>query len=293
MSSSLTSFWEALFYPVVHVGCVVLLLRFILGKQTFGRIKSKAEGLWARVKTELRYEERLGKVTPVINVFIVISAIYFFSIVFSVIESFIALDIATVFNRGFFSIFLAPEIILNVWQYHPYIDSFDLLRQLVLYQAGESELNTFKSLSIEGIKALPYILVSSLIVFSMITGLVCVFMTLIRIAKKGLVQRLKKIGRAAVIIVLFVFLLTGISLVKGYEDSNNEILAWERYELKLLASGPPPESSVALDKREEVNWAIESYDNSDLSVTALLRVGSVHWVFRWSRNGFSYEYYAL
>ena len=293
MSSSLTSFWEALFYPVVHVGCVVLLMRYILGRQAFGRVKSRAERVWRRVKTELRYEERLGKMTPVINVFIVISAIYFFSIVFSVIESFISLDIATVFNRGFFSIFLAPEIILNVWQYHPYVDGFDLLRQLVLYQAEESELNTFKSLSIEGIKALPYILVSSLIVFSIITGMACVLITLLKIAKKGFVQRLKRVGRAAIIIVLFVFLLTGISLVKGYEDSNSEILAWERYELKLLASGPPPESNIAVDKKEEVDRAIESYRDSDVSVNALLRVGSVHWVFRWSRNGFSYEYYAL
>lgn len=255
VSSLISDFWNLLFFPLIRVSLIIFITRFVLGKDKFSSLKLKLFDKILQYSKKIKYRERLNKAAPIVSMFFFFSFLYLFSIFYSTIESFIYLSISFSNDN-----YLSSETVLNVWQYHPYIEDFNTLQNVVFYNAKESELGTFKLLSTEGLRNLPEILIRSLIVFVFILLNFLIIFLIIKITKRGFFKRILMTIRAIIMLLILTSLFVGISFLNKNHINDYNIQAWNQYELQLLSSGAPPESDIDIknEKLDEVNRHINS-----------------------------------
>lgn len=269
VSSLVSDFWNLLFFPFIRISFMLLLVRFIFGKDRFNRLKSKLFDKILRYSEKIKNSDRLNKAAPTVSMFLFFSFLYLFSIFYSTVESFIHLSIAFS-NENY----LSSETVLNVWQYHPYIENFNTLQDVVYYKAEESELGTFKLLSTEGLRHLPEMLLRSLIVFVLILLILLIGFFILKIFRRGFCKRIFMILRTIFALLILTFLLVGISFLNKNYINNYSIRAWSQYEAQVLSSGAPPESDIDIkeEKFDEVNRYI---DNHYYDFEAILGFGPI------------------
>ena len=132
----------------------------ILDKNRFNKIKLYLLNRISQYSQKIKYKERLDKAVPIMNVFLIFSFLYLFSLLSSYIESFIHMNVSFGNSNN-----LSSETVLNVWSYHPYIEDLATLKKIVYYKAQEKGINSFQLLSTEGLKHLPIMLIRDLIAF--------------------------------------------------------------------------------------------------------------------------------
>lgn len=254
VSSLVSDFWSVLFYPLIKISLLVLLMQYIFGKHRFDLLKAKLFVKLKQYSNKIKYRDRLKKAVPIVNTFLFFSFLYLFSIFSSAIDSFFPMRIS------FGNDYPSSETVLNVWQYHPYIDDYGTLQRVVSYKARESELGKFKLLSTEGLREMPEMLLRSLIVFVLILLIFLIVFLIIKIVKKGFRNRLFMILRAIFVLFTLICLFVGISFLNKNYSNNYNIKAWNQYELQLLSSGAPPESDMDIknEKYDEVNRRLEN-----------------------------------
>lgn len=269
VSSLVSDFWNLFFSPLIRISLIILIMRLILGKDRFDRLKSKLFDRIIQFSQAIKYRERLNKATPIVNMFLFFSFLYLFSIFYSSVESFIHLSISFGNNN-----YLSSEMVLNVWKYYPYIEDFSTLQKVVYYKATESELGKFKLLSTEGLRLMPEMLLRSLIVFVLILLSFLIVFLIIKIIKKGFFTRIFMILRALLVLLILTSLFVGISFLNKNYINDYNISAWSQCELQALSSGPPPESNIDIEKEkfDEVNSYI---DNDHYDFCSSLGFGSV------------------
>ncbi len=269
VSSLVSDFWNLLFFPFIRISFMLLLMRFIIGKDRFNKLKSKLFDRILLYSEKIKYSDRLNKAAPIVSMFFFFSFLYLFSIFYSTVESFIHLNIY--FNN---ENYLSSETVLNVWQYHPYIENFNTLQNVVYYKAEESELGTFQLLSTEGLRHLPEMLLRSLIVFVLILLIFLIVFLIIKIFRRGFCKRIFMIFRAIFALLILTFLFVGISFLNKNYINNYSVRAWDQYEAQVLSSGAPPESDIDIkeEKFDEVNRYI---DNHYYDFEAILGFGPI------------------
>lgn len=269
VSSLVSDFWNLLFFPLIRISFMLLVMRFVFGKDRFNKLKSKLFDKIQLYSEKIKYSDRLNKAAPIVSMFLFFSFLYLFSIFYSTVESFIHLSISFS-NENY----LSSETVLNVWQYHPYIDNINTLQNVVYYKAEESELGTFKLLSTEGLRHLPEMLLTSLIVFVLILLIFLIVFFIIKIFRRGFCKRIFMILRTIIALLILTFLLVGISFLNKNYINNYDVRAWEQYEAQVLSSGAPPESDIDIKKEkfDEVNRYI---DNNYYDFEVLLGFGPI------------------
>ena len=258
VSSLVSDFWSLFFFPLIRISLMILLMRYIFGKDRFNRLKSKLFDNILQYSQKIKYRERLNKAAPIVSMFLFFSFLYLFSIFCSTVESFIYLNISFGNDN-----YLSSETVLNVWQYHPYIEDFSTLQDVVYYKAEESELGTYEILSTRGLRNLPETLIESLIVFVLSLLIFLIVFSIIKIIKRGFFKRIFMIFRAILVLITLTLLLAGIRYLNKNYTNNYTIRAWEQYESQLFSSGAPPESDIDIkkDKLDEVDRYIDSCYN--------------------------------
>lgn len=256
VSSLVSDFWSLFFFPLIRISFMILLMRYIFGKDRFNRLKSKLFDKILQYSQKIKYRERLNKAAPIVSMFLFFSFLYLFSIFYSTVESFIHLSISFRNDN-----YLSSKTVLNVWQYHPYIEDFHTLQNVVYYKASESELGTYKLLSTEGLRNLPEMLLRSLIVFVLILLIFLIVFFISKIIKRGFFKRIFMILRAVFALLILTSLLVGISFLNKNYINDYSIRAWSQYEAQILSSGAPPESDIDIkkEKLDEVNKYIDNH----------------------------------
>ena len=283
VSSLVSDFWNLFLYPLIRISLIIFLMRFIFGKDRFNRLKSKLFVKIILYFRKIKYHERLNKAVPIVNIFLFFSFIYLYSIFSSTVESFIPMSISFGNNN-----YLTSEMVLNVWEYHPYIEDFITLRKVVYYKAEESEIGTFRLLSTEGLRKLPEMLLRSLIVFILFLLSFLMVIFIIKIAKRGMFNRLFIILRAIFVLLILIFLFAGISFLNKRNINDYSIRAWSQYEAQVLSSGAPPESDIDI-KKEKLDEVNEYIDNRYYDFYASLGFGSVGISITYTNHHFEFH----
>ena len=252
VSSLVSDFWNLFFFPLIRISFMIFLMRFILGKDRFNRLKSKLFDKLLKYSQKIKYHERLNKATPIVNVFLFFSFLYLFSIFCSTVESFIHLNISFGNDN-----YLSSEIVFNIWQYHPYIENFHTLQKVVYYKAKENELGRFKLLSTTGLRKLPEMLLESLITFILIFLCFLIVFLIIKIFRRGFFKRILMILRSILVLLVLTSLFVGIRFLNKNYTNDYIIRSWDQYESQLLSSGPPPESDI--DIKKEKLYEVDKY----------------------------------
>lgn len=264
VSSLVSDFWNLLFYPFIKISFIVYITKFILGKKRFNKLKSKLFDKLQTYSQKIKYQKRLGNAAPIVTIFFFFSFLYLFSMFSSTVESFISLSISFGSANN-----LSSETVLNVWEYHPYIENFSELQKVVYYKAQENELGSYSLLSTEGLRNLPELLLKSLIIFALIVLVLLIVYLPIKIFKHGFFSRILVVLRAVLVLLSLTSLLVGISFLNSNHINDYSTQAWSQYEAQLLSSGAPPESGIDIkkEKSDEVNKYINDNNNNDYTVS--------------------------
>ena len=251
VSSLVYDFWGLFFFPLIRISLFAFLMRYILGKGLYNKLKLKLFKTIEEYSQRIKYREKLDKAAPIVSIFLLFSFIYMFSMLCSTIESFIPLNISFASDNH-----LSRGVVLNVWEYYPYIEDFDTLQNVVYYKASESELDTSKLLSTEGLRNLPEMLLRSSIVFVIILLSFLIILLIVKIYKRGFLHRVAMILRAILALFMLIFLFAGVSFLNRNYINDYRSLAWGHLESQLLSSGAPPESEINIkkEKTDEVDY---------------------------------------
>lgn len=255
VSSLVTDFWNILFYPLIKISLILILMRIIFGKDRFNRIQLKVFDIITKYSQKIKYRERLNKAVPIVNTFLIFSFLYLFSIFSSAVESFFHMNISFGSDNH-----ISSKTVLNVWEYHPYIEDFSTLQDVVYYKAEESELGVFKLLSTEGLRKMPEMLLRSSIIFVLILLIFLIMCFVIEVIKQRSFKRIFIILRTNFVLLILTCLFVGISFLNKNYITDYNVRAWGQYELQVLSSGAPPESDIDIkkEKLDEVNRHIDN-----------------------------------
>ena len=280
-SSSIMDVWKILIHPIILFLAVLITTRFIFGKKKFAASTEKHKMYIQACKNKIDFDKRFGKAASVIEVFLFLSSIYLLSILISVIIDLIRINVSLPLQNV-----VNKESIMNVWRYYPYVDDFFTLSRLVFYKAGELGFLTIPWLSTQGVIISVGFFINSCIILSFIFFFVYMLMFLFQMFKKGAIQRLRKIGRAFLTVLISISILAGYSFfLLPIAQQNNQQMVWYKVEESLLSSGEPIQDELSKEKIEAVDKQIRL--NMDSLLNIEIGVGPFQWWIEFTKNNYS------